>query len=121
MMETAHLQTLTVTALMSGKGTDVTLVMFTCMFTCRHCIHVHVHAAVCETDFCRNGGSCLYPNVNCSCWLISSGDTCDTLNYPLLAGSGAALLVTLLAILVAVLVIVTVIRKTKKTQLKDKR
>ena len=54
--------------------------MFTCMSTCRHCIHLHahVHAAVCdEHGFCRNGGICLYPNVNCSCRLGWGGDACE--------------------------------------------
>ena len=52
--------------------------MSTCMSTCRHCIHAHIHAAVCdEPGFCQNGGSCLYPNVNCSCRLGWGGDTCE--------------------------------------------
>ena len=36
MMETAHLQTLTVTALISGKGTDATLVKTICIHACPH-------------------------------------------------------------------------------------
>ena len=50
MMETAHLQTLTVTALMSGKGTDVTLVMTTCPHACPHadtaCMYMYMQLYV---------------------------------------------------------------------------
>ena len=43
MMETAHLQTLTVTALMSGKGTDATLVMTTCPHADTVYIYMHMY------------------------------------------------------------------------------
>lgn len=33
-------------------------------------------AALCSEGFCKNGGSCLYPNVNCTCLPEWKGSTC---------------------------------------------
>ena len=40
--------------------------------------------ATCNEDFCKNGGTCLFPNINCSCPDGWEGAHCETgkhLNY----------------------------------------
>jgi len=54
-----------------------------------------VHSAICEDDFCLNGGNCSYPNSRCSCTADWAGHRCEMgkkimcmkLNYLLYEGT----------------------------------
>lgn len=40
-------------------------------------IHILVHlSAVCSQNFCKYLGTCLYPNINCTCLFMFKGNTC---------------------------------------------
>ncbi len=38
-------------------------------------------AAICDLDFCKNGGTCQNPNINCTCSILWNGNTCEEGNY----------------------------------------
>ncbi len=37
----------------------------------------HCFKALCEEDFCENGGECLYPDTNCTCTEQWTGPQCQ--------------------------------------------
>ena len=65
-------QILAATALLNGKDKDAREVRSIVSLA------LNTHVAVCDEDFCENGGMCLYPDTNCTCPHGWEGDQCET-------------------------------------------
>ena len=50
-----------------GKGITVNMVGHHFMYSTFSKLTSTISVAVCEDEFCLNGGTCLHPGVNCSC------------------------------------------------------
>ncbi len=89
---------------------------------------IYICVGVCETGFCQNGGTCLYPHINCTCPVGWTGDRCShvmtdiqpTLSNPennqertgIIASSMAV--ASLVALAVAVTLIMCVVDRSRR-------
>ncbi len=76
MEETAALPTLNAIVQLTGWEVDVILVKLNMKFKCLN--RLNLMLAICEDDFCLNGGECFLPNIECICPPEWEGSQCDT-------------------------------------------